>query len=126
MNALWIAGSLLALAATCPAQQNAGARHWQKLAGAREPTGGTVVQIDGRSALKVSNTNDAPLSVQLLRISAPPITKRLYALVGEVSMRASKATATWNCGTSFRLSSRTCPEAGILAGHWETRARWAS
>ena len=40
--------------------------------------------MNGRSALKVSNTNDAPLSVQLLRISAPPITKRLYALVGEV------------------------------------------
>ncbi|MGO8674759.1 MAG: hypothetical protein ACLQVX_02670 [Limisphaerales bacterium] len=84
MNALWIAGSLLALAATCPAQQTLARYDWQKLAGARQPTGGTVVQIDGRSALKVSNTNDAPLSVQLLRISAPPITKRLYALVGEV------------------------------------------
>src|SRR5206468_3171301 len=46
--------------------------------------GGVPITLDGRSALKIANTNDTPLQLQLLKISKPSISKKLYAIKGEI------------------------------------------
>ena len=84
MKILWVPSLLLALTAAGQAQETLAQYDWQKPSVANPLTAGTVVQTDGRTALKVSNTNTSQRVTQLLKISAPPVTKRTYALVGEV------------------------------------------
>jgi hypothetical protein len=48
------------------------------------PHGAVLVSIDGRTALKIENTNDAPLQVALLTIPKPKISAQMYGLQGEV------------------------------------------
>lgn len=57
---------------------------WKEVARAGEQSGGTPVALDGRSALRIRNTNDTPLQAALLKIQGPPISNSVYAIVGEV------------------------------------------
>ena len=45
---------------------------------------GEPVQIDGKSGLKIVNTNPTALSVRLLTVTNPAVTKNLYAILGDV------------------------------------------
>src|ERR1700722_4702230 len=79
--------SLAALLLTAPttwSQQILIKYDWQDLAQKGRLHGATPVVIDGREALKIENTNDAPLQLTLLTITNPPIKAFLYALTGEV------------------------------------------
>lgn len=84
MKTKWIFGFAVAMASTCYGQQTLAEYDWQKLANSGQLLGGASSTIDGRAAVKIVSTNDAGLRVQLLRITNPPISKMLYAIVGEV------------------------------------------
>jgi len=74
----------LALGGICRAEQVLAEYDWQKLADGGHLRAGIPVIMEGRAAVKISNTNDTPLQAQLLAITNPPVTKTLYAIVGEV------------------------------------------
>jgi hypothetical protein len=57
---------------------------WRQLADGKQLLGGTATNVDGRSALRIAHTNETPLQVQLLKISKPSMSKKLYAITGEV------------------------------------------
>jgi tRNA A-37 threonylcarbamoyl transferase component Bud32 len=57
---------------------------WSKLASEGRILGGVPVTVDGRTALKIENANDAPLQLSLLKIEQPPITSARYFLWGEI------------------------------------------
>jgi len=72
------------LVSTCSAQQVLGEYDWRQLAESGQLLSGVPISVDGRSALKIANTNDTPLQLQLLKIPKPSISKKLYAITGEV------------------------------------------
>ena len=116
MKLLCMAGLALALTCACPAQETLAEYDWQKLATNGQLAAGTVVQSDGRSALKVSNPHDTRLLAQLLKISKPPVTKRLYALVGEIKYEKVKGDGfleMWNYFPPL--------EAGAMEGQYFSR-----
>ena len=82
MKTICVTSLLLVLATSCFAQQTLTEYDWRKLADSGQLLGGEVVTVDGQAALKIANTNDMPLQVQILKIVKPPITKTLYGIVG--------------------------------------------
>jgi len=124
MKSLWAPGLILAMTAACPAQEILGQYDGRQLAESSSLTGSALAQIDGRSALKVSNTNDARRVVSLLKIVAPPITRHHYALAGEVKyeqVRGDGYLELWNYFSPLKpgLSegqyfSRTMGDSGAM------------
>jgi len=57
---------------------------WPRLAGEQRLLGGVPLEVDGRSVLKIENTNDLPLQLSLFTIEQPPITAMRYAVSGEI------------------------------------------
>jgi predicted Ser/Thr protein kinase len=57
---------------------------WQDLAREGRLLGGVPVEVDGRSALRIENTNNAPLQLALYKIENPPITSQRFAVSGEI------------------------------------------
>jgi tRNA A-37 threonylcarbamoyl transferase component Bud32 len=57
---------------------------WSRLAAQGRVLGGVPATVDGRTSLKIENTNDAPLQVSLFTIEHPPITAMKYSLTGEI------------------------------------------
>jgi len=99
MKATVVIGLCLQIVTTCAAQHALAEYDWSKLATAGQPLGGVVTTVDGKASLKVANTNETPLRVQLLKISSPAITRKLYALVGEVKyegVRGEGYLEMWN------------------------------
>jgi hypothetical protein len=93
-------GLILGMVSTCYGQQMLREFEWQKLSASGELVGGMPVTMDGKSALKISSTNDSGLQVQLLRITNPPISKMLYAITGEIKYEGVKGDGfleMWNC-----------------------------
>jgi len=84
MKARLVASLCFGIVITCAAEQIITEYDWSKLAQSGQLLGGTPVTIDGKSALKVANTNDTPLQAQLVKLAKPAITKKLYAITGEV------------------------------------------
>ena len=94
----------LALGGICRAEQVLAEYDWQKLADGGHLRAGIPVMMEGRAAVKISNTNDTPLQAQLLAITNPPITKTLYAIVGEVRYEGVQGDGyleMWNAIRSF-------------------------
>ncbi|HZV34510.1 MAG TPA: hypothetical protein VFB72_08015 [Verrucomicrobiae bacterium] len=89
-----------ALALFCKAafgQETLGQYKWQDLK--TVPVHATLAQVDGRQVLKIENTNDAPLQVNLLTIEQPKITAIVYQLTGEVrydSVKGDGYLEMWN------------------------------
>jgi hypothetical protein len=99
MKTTYLLGIALALVSTSYGQQTLHEYDWQKLSGSGELLGGTPATVDGKSAVKIASTNDAGLRVQLLRITNPPVTKMLYAVMGEVKYENVKGDGfleMWN------------------------------
>ena len=109
MKTLWLPVMALALAGTSPAQETLAQYDWKQLTEAG-PLTGTVVQLEGRSALKVANTNATSLVAPLLKVSAPPVTQRLYALVGEVKYENVRGDAYLELWNSFAPAKPGGPE----------------
>ena len=74
----------LVLVSACSAQQVLGEYDWRQLAESGQLLSGVPISVDGRSALKIENTNDTPLQLQLMKIPKPAISKKVYAIKGEV------------------------------------------
>ena len=99
MKAILVIGLCFQIITTCAAERVLAEYDWSKLAQSGQQFGGIATTLDGKAALKLANTNDTPLRVQLLKISSPPITKKLYALIGEVkyeSVRGEGYLEMWN------------------------------
>ena len=124
MKKTLILGLYLGCLAVCAGQQTLAEYDWGKLADNGQSPGGTPATVDGRLALKLSNTNDTPLQVQLLMISQPPISKKVYAITGEIRyerVRGDGYLEMWNCYppakpgmVEGRYFSRTLGESGPM------------
>lgn len=79
------------------------------------PRGATVVQVDGREALKIENTNDAPLQVNLLTIFNPKITAQIYELVGDVRYENVKGDGYLEMWNYFPPNQPGLPEEGYFS-----------
>ena len=103
MLLFWAAGTVLA--ETVVAEYR-----WGELAETGPLPGGEIVQKDGRTVLKVVNTNNAPLQLPILEITKPEIASRWYALTGEVSYKSVEGEGyleTWNYFPPEEGSART-------------------
>jgi hypothetical protein len=99
MKTTCLLGIALALASAAYGQQTLREYDWQKLSASGELLGGTPVTVDTKSAVKIVSTNDAGLRVQLLRITNPPVSKMVYAIMGEVKYENVKGDGfleMWN------------------------------
>jgi len=91
--------ALLLIAPTAWCQQTLIQYNWQDFAQKGRLHGAVPVTMDGHEALKIENTNDAPLQVTLLTITNPPVTAFLYGLTGEVrydSVHGDGFLEMWN------------------------------
>jgi len=133
MKAILILGSYLSLVATCSAQKVLAEYDWQKLVQNGQLRGAEAASVDGKSALKIVNTNETPLQLQLLKIPKPRISKKLYAITGEVKyngVRGDGYLEMWNFfpplqsgmpeGQYFSRTLGVGGEMGKLSGtsHW--------
>jgi len=57
---------------------------WQKLADEGGLLGGEAMSLEGRTVLKIENTNSTPLQLSLFKIVKPSITSMTYAVTGEL------------------------------------------
>lgn len=77
--------ALLWLVSNASAQQTLANYDWPDLEHHHQLRGGRVVSLNGESVLKLENTNDTPLQVQLFSISKPSLsTNTVYAITGQV------------------------------------------
>jgi len=119
-----IIGLYLGCVVACAGQQTLAEYHWGKLAEAGQSPAGKPEAVDGRLALRLSNTNDTPLQIQLLQISQPPISKKVYAMTGELKyerVRGDGCLEMWNWYPpakpgmmESRYFSRTLGESGPM------------
>jgi hypothetical protein len=100
MKTTLLLGLWLQIITTHAAERVLAEYDWSKLAQSGQLLAGFVATVDAKAAaLKLANTNDTALRVQFLQISNPPITKMLYALVGEVKyegVRGDGYLEMWN------------------------------
>jgi hypothetical protein len=99
MKTKLLIGLVFGAVGTCTAQQVLGEYEWPKLAQAGQLLSGTTTSIDGRAVLKVVNTNNTPLRAQLIKLLKPGVTKKFYAIEGEIKYEAVHGTGyleTWN------------------------------
>jgi len=135
MKAILVLGSYLSLVATCSAQKVLAEYDWQKLVQNGQLRGAEAASVDGKSALKIVNTNETPLQLQLLKIPKPPISKKLYAITGEVKyngVRGDGYLEMWNFfpplqsgmpeGQYFSRTLGVGGEMGKLSGTSDWRA----
>ena len=112
------------MAGTCMAQQVLAEYEWPQLSRAGSLLSGAVTNIDGRAALKIVNTNDTPLRAQLVKLLKPGVTRKLYAIEGELKYEAVRGTGyleTWNYFAPAKAGepeaayfSRTLGESGNM------------
>jgi hypothetical protein len=98
---LKIAAALLLCAPGAEGQEVSGAYNWSSLARQGLLTASAmVVSLDGREAVKIENTNDAPWQVNLLTIANPAIIAQRYALTGTIRYEGVQGDGyleMWNC-----------------------------
>ncbi len=84
---------------TSPSAQSIVLYDWQRLHDDGQLLGGTPVKLDGRTVLKIENTNDAPLLLSIFKIEKPAITSAAYAVLGEIkyeNVQGSGYLELWN------------------------------
>ncbi len=84
---------------------------WQQLADANHLLGGTPVQIDGRSALKIVNDSTQPMQLGLVRIASPAVIGTRYALTGEVKYEGVEGAGYLEMWSCFASPQPGAPEA---------------
>jgi len=109
-----------------PSEQVLTEYDWAGLAAKGQLLGGTPVQVDGRSALKIENTTDAPLRLSLLKIEKPPVTSMHYAVTGEIEYKDVHGPGyleMWNDFPEGNCFSRTLGDSGPM-GRIAGTANW--
>jgi hypothetical protein len=116
--------ALLWLVSNALAQQTLNSYDWQDLNQHHQLRGGAVVSLDGESVLKIENTNDTPLQVQLLKIVKPAVSTTVYAITGRVKYESVQGTGyleMWNYFPALhpgmpegRYFSRTLGDSGEM------------
>jgi hypothetical protein len=84
MKPILVFFALLTFSATAGSRQTVTEFNWKDPAQTGLPRGTAPVLLDGRAALKIENTNVAPLQLSLLTIAKPKISAQMYAVQGEV------------------------------------------
>jgi hypothetical protein len=118
--------SLLLFASSAGAQQDLHSYDWQHLRQHHELLGGEVVSMGGESVLKIENTNDSPLQLNLFKIVKPPAASNaVYAITGRVKYEKVQGDGyleMWNFFPPIRPGlpegqyfSRTLGDAGEMA-----------
>lgn len=96
---------------------------WEPQSDRGPAAGGQVVTLNGRSVLKIENTNDEPRQVHLLTLPKPGITKSYYVVSGEVkhdSVRGKGYLEMWSC---FAPAAKGQPEAQYFSRTLGTSGR---
>jgi hypothetical protein len=91
MKTMIALAALLSFTVTAPGQQTLADYQWRDLTAKgliRGPV--STLELDGRAVLKIENTNDAPLRINLLNIENPAITAQVYEVLGEIRYDAAK------------------------------------
>src|SRR5439155_14516478 len=96
----------------------------QQLASEHRLLGGTPEKVDGRTVLRIENTNQGPLQLSLFTIEKPAITARVYAVFGEIkfeNVQGAGYLEMWNVfppsllgSTEDRFFSRTLGDFGPM------------
>ena len=97
---------------------------WAEMARDGAALPGELVTQDGRTALRVQNTNETPLQVRLLTVANPSIRSSYYALRGQikyVDVHGEGFLEMWNVfapeannGAEKKFFSRTLGESGEM------------
>jgi hypothetical protein len=69
---------------TCAAEHTVTEYEWKKLADVGQLLSGNVAVVDGRTVLKIENTNSTAFLAPLLKIQKPGISNTFYAIRGEI------------------------------------------
>ena len=133
MKITWLSFFFAAALGPAHGQQTLAEYDWTKPGGVVADA--VPLTIDGKAALKISNTNDTALAVQILKIQKPPITRTLYAITGEAKYENVQGDAyleMWNFfppakpgGPEGQFFSRTLGlsgEMGKITGSSDWRA----
>jgi serine/threonine protein kinase len=89
---------------------------WNSVKADGKLLGGIPVEIDGRIALKIENTNNTPLQVPILRMNEPPLSSTNYWLFGEVKYESVQGAGYLEMWNHFRPS-----EPGFPPGEYFSR-----
>ena len=95
---------------------------WSQLAAEGRLLSGVPVKVDGRSVLKIENSNDFPLQLTLFKIEKPPITSMRYAVTGEIRYENVSGTGGYLEMWSFFPPLR----AGLPEGQFFSRTLGAA
>ncbi|MCC7375071.1 MAG: hypothetical protein IT581_10465 [Verrucomicrobiales bacterium] len=96
---------------------------WDQLPDRGASAGGQVVTLDGRSVLKLENTNDEPRQVHLLTLPKPGITKSYYVVSGEVKYESVRGTGYLEMWSCFAPATKGQPEAQYFSRTLGTSGR---
>ncbi|PWU20292.1 MAG: hypothetical protein C5B50_04310 [Verrucomicrobia bacterium] len=131
--AITLCGLCLGGTAMCGVQRTVAEYDWGTLAKSGQRPEGIVAAVDGRTALRISNTNETSLQTKLLVITNPAISKMQYAIIGEVKhegVRGGGYFELWNYFPPLRTDmvgiqyfSRTLAESGPM-GKLQGTSSW--
>jgi hypothetical protein len=115
MKTKWFLGLWLGFTCVCPAAQILAEYNWQKLGETGQLLGGMPTTIDGRSALKITNTNRTALQAQLFKILKPPVSQSRYAIVGEVKYEGVQGDGYLELWNYFPPAQPGMPEGAFFS-----------
>jgi hypothetical protein len=99
---------------------------WENLPNRGPAAEGLVVSVDGRSVLKIANTNDEPRQVHLLTLENPGIKKGYYVVSGEVKYESVRGTGYLEMWSCFAPAVSGQPEAQYFSRTLGTSGRMGS
>lgn len=115
MKATLVMGIVLGIVKTCLAEQVLVEYDWLKLAQSHELLSGVPITVDGKGVLKIVNTNDTPLQARILKLVNPAITKKLYAITGEVKYEGVRGIGYLEMWNYFPPAKPEMPEAAYFS-----------
>jgi hypothetical protein len=106
LSSLWVA-----LALTVSGQSAGRDYDWNDLAQRHELSGGEIVSVDGRTVVKVENTNGTPMTVSLFKIENPPVSNAIYQVRGRLKYEKVEGDGYLEMWNVFASPGSGQPEA---------------
>lgn len=107
--------TMLALGFAASAQQTVGTYDWKLLQqNGQGASTGAIVTSNGKSILEIGSTN-ASLETRLLTITNPPITKKLYAIGGQIKYEDVSGDAYLEMWNYFPPTEPGAPEGKFFS-----------
>lgn len=103
------------MAGICFGQQVLGEYDWSKVAQKGDLLGGVPMNLDGKSVLKLINTNDTPLQVHLIKMLSPKITTEFYAVEGQLKYEGVRGQGYLEMWNYFPAEKAGGPERGYFS-----------